>query len=124
MLPTLLLVGLAFSLAYGTLTIAATDGIDEAEQGLASGLLYVSLQFGAALGLAIVAAVNVAATDDASAQGLLDGYQAALLVPVVMVALGLAVSATGQGAAPRGLASRRLTATPRAGGRLGRRGGR
>jgi MFS family permease len=98
MLPTLLLVGLAFALTFGTLMIAATDGIDEAEQGLASGLQYVSLQFGAAVGLAIVAAVNVAATDDASPQGLLDGYQAALLVPVAMVALGLAVTASGLGA--------------------------
>ena len=81
MLPTILLVGVAFALAYGTLTIAATDGIAEAEQGLASGLQYVSLQFGAALGLAVVAAVNVAATNGSSEAALLDGFQAALFVP-------------------------------------------
>ena len=97
MLPTLLLVGLAFALTFGTLMIVATDGIDEAEQGLASGLQYVSLQFGAAVGLAIVAAVNVAATDGTSSQALLDGYQTALLVPVALAALALAVTATGLG---------------------------
>ena len=95
MLPTMLLVGVAFALAFGTLMIVATDGIDETEQGLASGLQYVSLQFGAAVGLAIVAAVNVAATDGTSAQALLDGYRTALLVPVALAALALAVTATG-----------------------------
>jgi predicted MFS family arabinose efflux permease len=69
MLPTILLVGVAFALTFGTLMIVATDGIAEAEQGLASGLQYVSLQFGAAVGLAVVAAVNVAATDGALGHG-------------------------------------------------------
>ena len=94
MLPTILLVGVAFALTFGTLMIVATDGIAEAEQGLASGLQYVSLQFGAAVGLAVVAAVNVAATDGASERALLDGFQAALLVPVAAVVLGLVVTAT------------------------------
>jgi len=94
MLPTILLVGVAFALAFGTLMIVATDGIAESEQGLASGLQYVSLQFGAAVGLAVVAAVNVAATNGSSRAALLDGFQAALLVPVVAVVLGLLVTAT------------------------------
>ena len=95
MLPTLLLVGVAFALTFGTLMIVATDGIDEHEQGLAGGLQYVSLQFGAAVGLAIVAAVNVAATNGTSSEALLDGYRTALLVPVALAALALAVTATG-----------------------------
>ena len=97
MLPTLLLVGVAFALTFGTLMIVATDGIAEHEQGLASGLQYVSLQFGAAVGLAIVAAVNVAATNGTTPDALLDGYRTALLVPVAMAALALAVTATGLG---------------------------
>ena len=64
MLPGLVLIGLAFSLAYGPLTIAATDGVDEAGQGLAGGLLNASVQFGGALMLAVVTAVNVIVTDD------------------------------------------------------------
>jgi MFS family permease len=37
MLPTMLLIGVAFAFAYGPLTIAATDGIVPEEQGLAGG---------------------------------------------------------------------------------------
>lgn len=95
MLPSFVLVGVAFALTFGTLMIVATDGIGEAEQGLAGGLTYVSLQFGAATGLAVVTAVNVAATDGTSAAALLDGYQTALLVPVAAVLLGLVVITTG-----------------------------
>jgi len=96
MLPTMLLLGLAFSLAYGALTIAATDGVAEEEQGLAGGLLNVSVQFGAAIGLAVVTAVNVAATDPSrSRPALLDGYETALVVPVAAAVLGVVVTAVG-----------------------------
>jgi predicted MFS family arabinose efflux permease len=57
MLASLALIGVAFTLAYGPLTLAATDGVDEAEHGLAGGVLYTAFQFGAALGLAIIAVV-------------------------------------------------------------------
>ena len=63
MLPTLLLIGVSFAFVYGPLAIAATDRIDETEQGLAGGLFNASVQFGAALILAIVTAVNVLVTD-------------------------------------------------------------
>ncbi|MGW4789045.1 MFS transporter [Streptomyces sp. NPDC004230] len=96
MFPSFITLGLAFSLAYGPLTIVATDGIDEEEQGLAGGLLYTSFQFGAALGLSAVTAVNVAATDDGgSSKALLNGYHAALLVPLIAAALAALVSALG-----------------------------
>lgn len=91
MLPSLVSMGLAFTLAYGPLTIIATNGIDEEEQGLAGGLLYTSFQFGAALGLAGVAAVNVAATGSDAPQALLDGYRAALLVPLGAAVLAVVV---------------------------------
>ncbi|GAB3661825.1 MFS transporter [Glycomyces tarimensis] len=92
MLPSLVFLALAFAFAYGPLTIFATNGIKEEEQGLAGGLLYTSFQFGAALGLAGVAAVNVAATASDAPGAMLDGYRAALLVPfgaaVVAVVIG------------------------------------
>jgi MFS family permease len=93
MLPTLILLSLAFSLAYGPLTIAATDGVAEAEQGLAGGVLTTSFQFGSALGLAVVAAV-ITATTRTPAQTL-DGFRTALLVPLVAAILGLLASAPG-----------------------------
>ncbi|UGQ15664.1 MFS transporter [Yinghuangia sp. ASG 101] len=95
MLPSLLLLGLAFALTYGPLTIAATDGVDEAEQGLAGGLLYTSFQFGAALGLSAVTAVNVAATDASTPGAVLGGYRAALLVPLCAAVVAAAVTAFG-----------------------------
>ncbi|MFJ9031493.1 MFS transporter [Streptomyces sp. NPDC102274] len=95
MFPSLIILGLAFALAYGPLTIAATDGIEEREQGVAGGLLYTSFQFGAALGLSAVTAVNVAATDGDSSAALLDGYRAALVVPFAAALIAALVSAFG-----------------------------
>jgi MFS family permease len=96
MLPGLIILGLSFALTYGPLTIAATNGVAEEEQGLASGVLYTSFQFGAALGLAGVTAVNIAATGaGGSPQEMLDGYRAALVVPVVAAALAVVVTAFG-----------------------------
>jgi MFS family permease len=96
MLPAFLVLGLGFTLAYGPLTIAATDGVDDAEQGLAGGIFYTSFQFGNALGLSAVTAVNVAATaDGGSPAALLDGYHAALVVPFLATALAAIIGATG-----------------------------
>jgi hypothetical protein len=96
LVPGLVLIGLAFALTYGPLTIAATDGVAEAEQGLAGGLLNASVQFGGALMLAVVTAVNVVVTgDDPSRAALLDGYRAALVVPLVAVVVGAVITAAG-----------------------------
>lgn len=106
MAPTLALTGVAFALAYGPLAIAATDGVAPHEQGLASGLLYTSSQFGSAIGISAVTAVyGLASTAGTGAEGSLAAFRAALVVPVVMVLLGLVITATGlrrrQPSAPR-----------------------
>jgi predicted MFS family arabinose efflux permease len=93
MLPTLVLIGVAFTLAYGPLTLVATDGVADHEQGLAGGLLNTAFQFGAALGLSAVTAVYVAVLDGGSSG--LDAIRAALVVPVVASAVALAVVASG-----------------------------
>jgi len=95
MLPAFLSLGLAFTLAYGTLTIAATDGVADEEQGLASGLLTTSFQFGAALGLAVATAVVVTVTAGDSPQAVLEGYRAGLVVPLAAAVLGVVLLATG-----------------------------
>ncbi|SEU34963.1 MFS transporter [Nonomuraea wenchangensis] len=96
MFPTMIVLGVAFALAYGPLTIVATDGVEESEQGVAGALLYTSFQFGAALGLAASTAVIVAVTaGDGGAAGLLDGYRAALAVPIAAAVLAAAISASG-----------------------------
>ena len=97
MFPSLITAGTAFALAYGPLTIAATDSVAKEEQGLAGGLLYTFTQFGSAVGISAVTAVHgIAAADaDGSPGAMLDAYRTALVVPVVMVLLGAAVSAFG-----------------------------
>ncbi|MYZ33672.1 MULTISPECIES: MFS transporter [unclassified Streptomyces] len=95
MFPSLIILGLAFSLAYGPLTIVATEGMAEEEQGVAGGLLYTSFQFGAALGLSSVAAVNIAATNGSSPAAQLDGYRAALVVPLIAALAATLISVSG-----------------------------
>jgi hypothetical protein len=87
------LIGVAFSMENGPFTIAATDGIDADEQGMAGGLLYTSWQFGSALGLAVVTAIKVGASDGAQAS--MDGFRAALIVPVIAAAFNAVVVAWG-----------------------------
>jgi EmrB/QacA subfamily drug resistance transporter len=95
-LPTIVLAGLGFALAYGPLNVAATNGIAPHEQGLAGGLLNTSFQFGGALVLAVATAVNNAnAGSDGTAQALLDGFQAAVVVSVIAAVLGVVAMASG-----------------------------
>jgi EmrB/QacA subfamily drug resistance transporter len=90
MLPTMILAGFGFALAYGPLNIAATNGIAPEEQGLAGGLVNTSFQFGGALVLAVATAVNNANVgSDGSPQALLDGFHAAIVVSVVAATLGV-----------------------------------
>jgi EmrB/QacA subfamily drug resistance transporter len=89
MLPTFILGGLGFGLAYGPLNVAATNGIAPEEQGLAGGLVNTSFQFGGALVLAVVTAVyNAKAGTSGSPQSVIDGFHAAILVSLIAGALG------------------------------------
>ncbi|QIJ66770.1 MFS transporter [Streptomyces sp. JB150] len=111
MFPSLIILGLAFSLAYGPLTIVATEGVEEDEQGVAGGLLYTSFQFGAALGLSSATTVLTAATDGTGDAAVLDGHRAALFVPLVAAALAALVSAFGLRAKPAAAPAEAATAT-------------
>ncbi|BCB75417.1 MFS transporter [Phytohabitans flavus] len=106
MLPTMLLLGLAFSLSYGPLTMAATDGVDEQEHGLAGGLLYTSIQFGTALGISAVTAVSVATVRAQDGEGIsLEAIRNGLTVPAAAAILAALITAMGL---------RRKAATPQA----------
>jgi EmrB/QacA subfamily drug resistance transporter len=90
MLPTFLLAGLGFALAYGPLNIAATNGVPAHEQGLASGLVSTSFQVGGALVLAVVTAVSNGVTgSNTSPQAVLDGFHAAIAVSIIAAGLGV-----------------------------------
>jgi MFS family permease len=99
--PSLLAaVGLGF--AFVTTTIAAVSGIEDNEQGLASGLINTSQQVGGALGLAILATVANSRTDDVLAavggnpralpNALVEGFQSAFLGAALIAAIGLVLT--------------------------------
>ncbi len=99
--PSLLAaVGLGF--AFVTTTIAAVSGIEDREQGLASGLINTSQQIGGALGLAILATVANTRTDNALADAggnpsalpgaLVEGFQAAFIGAALIALIGLVLT--------------------------------
>ena len=106
-LPTMLLLGLGFALTYPAVNMAATSGVADHEQGLASGLVSTSFQLGGAVGLAIVTAVIT--SGETSSGSLLDQVRPGLAVVTGMAVLGLA-SVLGAVVAQRRLAARIATA--------------
>ena len=100
LLPTMLIAGVGFTLAFGPLNIAATNGIADHEQGLASGMFATSLQLGGAVVLAIVTAVMASgvsgsAAPASSATAQLAGFHDGLIVTVAVASFGLLVSISG-----------------------------
>jgi EmrB/QacA subfamily drug resistance transporter len=87
--PSLLAaVGLGF--AFVPVTIAAVSGVEDREQGLASGLINTSQQVGGALGLAILAAIaNSEINNSRDPVVLTDGFSSAFLVGSGFAVLGL-----------------------------------
>ncbi|MFE9682131.1 MFS transporter [Streptomyces sp. NPDC002701] len=95
-LPSMLLIGAACALVFPSLNIQATDGVDDHEQGMVSGLLNTSVQVGGAIFLAIVTAVVTAnSSGDSSPQAVLDSYRPGLLVVTAVALAGLLITATG-----------------------------
>jgi MFS family permease len=106
LLPTMLLAGIGFMLSFGPLNIAATNGIADDEQGLASGLLATSFQIGGAVVLAVVTAVmnaGIAASGSGAtpATAQLTGFHHALIVVVLVAVAGLLVALSGLAAPVR-----------------------
>jgi MFS family permease len=97
MLPATLLIGLAFGLGFSSLTVAATAGVPDEEQGLAASLFQTSFQVGGAVVLAIVTAVVDAggASRLASAPATLAAYRPALFLITGVAAVGVLVALSG-----------------------------
>ncbi|KOV70344.1 MFS transporter [Streptomyces sp. AS58] len=95
-LPSMLLIGAACALVFPSLNIQATNGVDDHEQGMVSGLLNTSVQVGGAIFLAVVTAVVTAgASDDASPQAVLDSYRPGLIVVTGIAVVGLLIALSG-----------------------------
>jgi MFS family permease len=90
-----LLAAIGLGFGFVTSTIAAVSGVDQHEQGLASGLINTSQQIGGALGLAVLSTIATTRTSDVMASGhstlangLTEGFQSAFFGGAVIAALG------------------------------------
>ncbi|QHK20664.1 MFS transporter [Pseudarthrobacter psychrotolerans] len=99
-LPSVLLLGVGFALAFPSINVQATAGIRDSEQGLAAGLIQTSTQVGAALVLAVTTAmvsghgnapVPGAAVDAAA---MLEQYRPGLILSAAVAVAALLVAAT------------------------------
>ncbi len=96
-LPATLAVGLGAGIGFNPILLAAMSGVAPQEAGLASGVVNTSFMMGGALGLAVLASLAAARTDDLLASGedslvaLNSGYHVAFLVGAVFAAAGAVV---------------------------------
>jgi len=88
-LPSLLLVSLGMGAVFVSLTLVATTGLQDDDQGLASGLFNTSQQIGGALGLAVLSTIAASHTLDNSPEQLVRGFHWAFAGSAVFVLGGL-----------------------------------
>ena len=92
-LPGMVLLGLGCGVALNPLLLAAMSDVSSSESGLASGVVNTSFMMGGALGLAVLASLAAARTNDLLASGagsvvaLTGGYRAAFVVGAAFAAV-------------------------------------
>jgi EmrB/QacA subfamily drug resistance transporter len=90
-LPGMILGSLGMGAIFMPLTLVATTGLEDEDQGLASGLFNTSQQVGGALGLAILTTIAAGRTHGGSAAAQVHGFHYAFAGAGVLVALSLVV---------------------------------
>jgi MFS family permease len=86
-LPTIMLLGLGFALGYAALSVQATAGVSDNEQGLAAGLVQTSFQMGGAIVLAAVSAVV--------GEGTISDYRTAIAIVLGVAVISLVLALLG-----------------------------
>jgi MFS family permease len=103
-LPSVLLLGIGFALAFPSINVQATAGIRNSEQGLAAGLIQTSTQVGAALVLAVTTALisGHPGGQQMDAAAMLSQYRPGLILSgaVAIAALLVAVAPARRRAVP------------------------
>jgi MFS family permease len=95
-LPTMLLIGVGFALGFPSVNMQGTTGVEDHEQGLASGLINTSFQVGGATALAVVSAViGNGSASGADASAFLHDAHTAVGVVTGIAALGLISALSG-----------------------------
>jgi len=95
-LPSVVLLGIGFTLAFPSINVQATAGIKDSEQGLAAGLIQTSTQVGAALVLAVTTALvsgHGQSAGTVSAQAMLEQYRPGLILSAAVAIAALLVAA-------------------------------
>jgi EmrB/QacA subfamily drug resistance transporter len=96
-LPAMILTSLGMGAVFMPLTLVATTGLDDSDQGLASGLFNTSQQIGGALGLAVLSTIAAGRTKSAvssgasQAEALVHGFHWAYAGAAVIVLAALVV---------------------------------
>ncbi len=88
-LPALLMSSLGMGAVFMPLTLVATTGLKNEDQGLASGLFNTSQQIGGALGLAILSTVAASRVHSQAADAQVPGFHWAFAGGAIFVAAGL-----------------------------------
>jgi EmrB/QacA subfamily drug resistance transporter len=97
-LPGMILLGLGAGIAFNPVLLAAMSDVSPRESGLASGVVNTSFMMGGALGLAVLASLAAAHTDNLLASGaasllaLNGGYRVAFAVGAVFAAAAAVLS--------------------------------
>jgi MFS family permease len=93
-LPSIALSSLGMGAVFMPLTLIATTGLDNADQGLASGLFNTSQQIGGALGLAVLSTLATSKSSSAGgsqANALVVGFHWAFAAGAVVMVVALGV---------------------------------
>jgi EmrB/QacA subfamily drug resistance transporter len=90
-LPGMIVGSLGMGAIFMPLTLVATTGLEDEDQGLASGLFNTSQQVGGALGLAILTTIAAGQTHGVSPAAQVHGFHYAFAGAGVLVALSLVV---------------------------------
>jgi EmrB/QacA subfamily drug resistance transporter len=92
-LPGVLLTAFGLGLAFPTVSIAVTSGVEQHDQGLAGALFVTSQQTGMAAGLAVLATIAAARTEHLN-DSLVAGYDLSFFIAAGLAVLGMAIVAT------------------------------
>jgi EmrB/QacA subfamily drug resistance transporter len=92
LLPGFVILGIGMGFVFPGVTVTALSGVEEDEAGLASGFVATSHELGAALGVAVLAAIAATAGDITTLAGIADGYEDGF-VAATGIAVGLAAIA-------------------------------
>ena len=111
-LPGLLLTSVGIALALPTASIGATTGVDRGEQGLAGGLLTTGQQIGAAIGLALLATLAAAHTEQTGSLARGYGFSYLVAIGIVLIAMLLVATQLNHQACQSELVRQRQEAAP------------